>query len=186
MGYDFGESIKNILDISDSVDEETIKKVVRGLSFFLTKTNEDYYYTETYLNDNVNYYIAFIKRLQQRNKFADELFKSIKKNLGNNPLQIEINIDEIWCISKSYDTEWKLKHMDNETVSFIKEPKVHITYKLSLKNSVSAINRYEEYSIDKNIIDKVIGKIKSFCNIFLENGDSKNGIETKDFAEQIV
>lgn len=189
----FGENIKNLLHIVNPVNEYIIENVIRGLSFYLTQTNEDYHYNETYLNDNVSDYIAFIRELQQREKIVMELFETINtiRDIDVNSLQIKIEIDGIWCIKKN-KTGWTKDYIENGSLSLIKDskkekdPQVHITYILSSRNSISVINRYEEYSINTNIIDEVIRKIKIFCQIINGYGDSKDENEKRDYAEQII
>lgn len=180
----FQENIKNILEVS--ANDDTIRKIIRVLSFFLTQTNKNYYYTETYLNDYVDECISHIKLLKNRKKFIDCLYRHIKEEIICNVSKIRLDIDNIWYIIKNQDVEWEINYLENGSIGLIDKQKIHITYYLSLKDQV--IDYYKEYTINNplDIVADVLKQIKYFSDILENDGEQKNESETKNYAEQII
>lgn len=87
-----------IQDITEmKIDSEIFKTQIRLFSQYLTYSNENYKYNETYLEDFCQEFIRFKKYVELKNDVFVELCKKILCSGSN--LDVVLIIDEFWMLS---------------------------------------------------------------------------------------
>lgn len=160
----FSDNVKNLENISLSIYEDNQnKELIRALSFFLSKTNREYCYNETYLIDQYERFKDFLVNFNIKHEIAMSLcgYLNDKAVFSDGKPSVRIHIDNLW-IAELKEALWVVNVISEGNVRRILKKSLYITYIIGFKEN--SVEMHEEVNIGDKIktIEHIVNNLKIF------------------------
>lgn len=153
--------LKFIRDIAElELDSEVFTNQIRLFSQYLTYSNEDYKYHETYLEKFCQEFARFRKYVQLKNQVFVELCKKIVSGASN--LELVLIIDQFWIYATGIG---EISNSKNIRERLVCNNKIQIKANLQFaEKEFLFLQEYEVIQDEKLLSDRV----DQICNDFID------------------
>ena len=176
-------NVENLKTIAEKVDNNYFE-IIKALSFFLSHTNKNYYYNETYLTDQFLNFESFLRKFHFKGQFSNTLYKylQVKMNFNDKNLNAQITIDEIWKFTYK-DNHWHT-NMNNGSLKYISRNQIYVSFELFYQEE--KIEMHEEFDInEENKELKICQQISKYYDEFAEYEENRYG-KGNDNRKQVI
>jgi len=189
----FLKNIANLSYITSMCDvDNRYREVIRALSFFLSKTNKNYYYTETFLNDTFNNFEEFLEKFIKKNEFSKKMSTYIEQQFkkDDDQLKVTILIDNIWILEYDKNT-WIRKIKKNGDLNSLLNNSTHITYTLLHRDKIIEMyekidTKYAEENQDTESCKSIVNNLMRYYEALESKGDKSSGNRNKQIKSKRV
>lgn len=146
-------NVKNISKISSrNYKRGKYQEIIKAFSFFLSNTNRNYRYNESYLNDQYTDFEKFLFSFNYKEQCYNRILEYIQDKFQINiEISIVINIDGIWNLIYK-DSVWRKNYCDDINILLVSKKEICISYEILTTDSL--VDFQEKYWFINDTLDE--------------------------------